>query len=187
MSFRVQICPEPRRVPPSPSGPSGTPLFSALSAVSSQLSAWCSRVTNSRLPFTLSPEGPRHSALSRAVSFFPFRLFDLQPFDFFPAFRLLPCPLGILCFQSLPTIKFSNHFLLITIRIAGGGRTPLTLSCNDRCKFAPLFSITSRMLLSQPLSLQTFALLPGGGTYPCSKNTPQNPQNGHAFQDPRKS
>ena len=33
----------------------------------------------------------------------------------------------------------------------------------QRCKFAPLFSITCRMLLPQPLSFQAFALLPGGG------------------------
>src|SRR5690242_10141238 len=31
------------------------------------------------------------------------------------------------------------------------------------CKFCPLFSITCRMLLSQPFSFQAFALLPGGG------------------------
>jgi hypothetical protein len=66
------------------------------------------------------------------------------------------------CFQSFTTIKFCNYFVLITIRIAPGVRTPLTLSRSDSCKFAPLFSITSRMLLSQPLSLQAFALLPGG-------------------------
>ena len=35
--------------------------------------------------------------------------------------------------------------------------------CNHHCKFAPLFSTTSRMLPPQPLSFQAFALLPGGG------------------------
>src|SRR5690242_939255 len=34
------------------------------------------------------------------------------------------------------------------------------------CKFAPLFSITSRMLLPQPLSFHAFASLPGGGYTP---------------------
>lgn len=40
--------------------------------------------------------------------------------------------------------------------------TPTTLACNERCKFAPLFSIISKMLLPQPLSFQAFAWLPGG-------------------------
>jgi len=30
------------------------------------------------------------------------------------------CPLVLLCFQSFPTIKFCNPFVLITIQIAGG-------------------------------------------------------------------
>src|SRR5919108_2660916 len=33
----------------------------------------------------------------------------------------LSAVLPSLCFQQLPTIKFSNHFVLIRIRIAGGG------------------------------------------------------------------
>ena len=41
-------------------------------------------------------------------------------------------------------------------------------SLQQRCKFAPLFSTTSRMLLPQPFSFQTFALLPGG-VYPMTQ------------------
>lgn len=33
-------------------------------------------------------------------------------------------PLAVLCFQWVTTVKFSNNFVLITIRIAGGGYTP---------------------------------------------------------------
>src|SRR5690242_10450220 len=43
-----------------------------------------------------------------------------------------------------------------------------TLSLQQRCKFAPLFSINCRMLLPQPISFQAFALLPGGGYTPPS-------------------
>src|SRR5215467_5762074 len=40
-------------------------------------------------------------------------------FSFLPsAFCFLLCPLSPLCFQQLPTIKFSNSFLLITIQNA---------------------------------------------------------------------
>ena len=67
-----------------------------------------------------------------------------------------------LCFQSLATIKFSKHFVLITIR-NGGGTYPLSFPCNPIRKFAPLFSITSTMLLPQPFSFHGFALLPGVG------------------------
>ena len=42
------------------------------------------------------------------------------------------------------------------------------LSREDCCKFAPLFSIPSTMLLPQPFSFQTFAFLPRGGTGPRS-------------------
>ena len=35
-------------------------------------------------------------------------------------------------------------------------------ACNRRCKIAPLFSTSCRMLLPQPLSFHAFALLPGG-------------------------
>jgi hypothetical protein len=40
-----------------------------------------------------------------------------------------------------------------------------SVASNDRCKFAPLFSITSTMPLSQLFSFHALALLPGGG-YP---------------------
>jgi hypothetical protein len=42
------------------------------------------------------------------------------------------------------------------------------LCLQQRCKFAPLFSINCRMLRAQPLSFQAFALLPGGGYTPPS-------------------
>jgi|SRR5690242_2383725 hypothetical protein len=84
------------------------------------------------------------------------------------AFCFLPYPLLPLCFQSLPTIRFCNPLVLITIRIAGGVGTPLALSCNDRCRFASLFSITSKMLPPQLFCFQLFALLPGGGWVPPS-------------------
>ena len=84
------------------------------------------------------------------------------------AFCFLPYPLLPLCFQSLPTIKFCNSLVLTTIRIAGGVGTPPALSCNDCCRFASLFSITSKMLLPQLFCFQLFALLPGGGWVPPS-------------------
>jgi hypothetical protein len=84
---------------------------------------------------------------------------------------ILPC----LDIQSVTTIKFCNHFILLTIRIAAGGSTPLMTAFKKhlkspikkhlksrvvlRCKFTPLFSITSRMLLPQPFP---FMLLHGG-------------------------
>ena len=49
-----------------------------------------------------------------------------SPFPF-SAFCILPSALRLLCFQQLPTIKFCNPFIFITIRIAGGGYTPGTL------------------------------------------------------------
>ena len=67
-----------------------------------------------------------------------------------------------LSFQPLPTIKFCNHFVLITIRIAGGVRTPSSSPCAPPCKFTPLFSTASRMLFPQPLFSQDFASLPAG-------------------------
>lgn len=56
-----------------------------------------------------------------------------------------------LCVPAAP--PFSSWRYLSTLR------TPLV--CNKNSKFAPLFSTTSTMLLPQPLSFQTFALLPG--------------------------
>lgn len=43
------------------------------------------------------------------------------------------------------------------------------LPLQQRCKFAPLFSITSTMPRPQPFSFHTFALLPGGGWLPPSR------------------
>ena len=65
------------------------------------------------------------------------------------------------CFQQLITIKFCSPFVLITIQFAGGWQGSSPFACVPLCKFAPLFSITSRMPLPQPLSFQAFASLPG--------------------------
>src|SRR5690348_4193744 len=43
-------------------------------------------------------------------------------------FRPLSCPLRLLYFQQLPTVKFCNSSVLITIRIAGDGGSPLSSS-----------------------------------------------------------
>src|SRR5919108_2118435 len=58
--------------------------------------------------------------------------------------------------------------------------TPLSLTTlshhfipRSPCKFVPLFSTTSKMLLPQLLSFQTFASLPGGG-YPSYPACPRN-------------
>ena len=56
--------------------------------------------------------------------------------------------LQALCFQILTTV---------------GGQGSLPLTCVPLCKFAPLFSIASRMPLPQPFSFHAFALLPGVG------------------------
>ena len=45
------------------------------------------------------------------------------------------------------------------------------------CKFAPLFSMTSRIPLSQPFSFHDFASLPGVGIPPASKTVPKNGDN----------
>ena len=49
------------------------------------------------------------------------------------------------------------------------GRCP-GVPCAKRCKFAPLFSTTSKMLLPQPPFFHAFALLPGGGIPPHPRN-----------------
>ena len=78
----------------------------------------------------------------------------------------LPCTLPSLSFQQVTLIKSCNPCVLITIRIAGGGWGPLLFACSHCCKFAPLFSISCRMLLPQPLSFHAFASLPGDGIPP---------------------
>jgi hypothetical protein len=69
------------------------------------------------------------------------------------------------CFQRVPTINFCNSFLLTTIQNARGVGGPLSDSCVDHCKSAPLFSTASTMLIPQPFSFYAFALLPGGRGY----------------------
>ena len=48
-----------------------------------------------------------------------------------------------LCFQQLPTIKFCNPSVLITIRIAGGGGTPLLASPSQHGNGRPAATTSS--------------------------------------------
>ena len=57
------------------------------------------------------------------------------------------------------------RIVLSSIRRHGCAR-PTRLPCKNRCKFAPLFSITSKLLHPQPLWSQPFALLPRDGMGP---------------------
>src|SRR5438552_2770330 len=52
------------------------------------------------------------------------RTVSTRPLAFRPS-TTPPNKLPALCYQSLPTIKFCNSSVLITIRIAGDGGTPL--------------------------------------------------------------
>jgi hypothetical protein len=104
---------------------------------------------------------PRRPALS--TSSLAFRPFSMSPSNSWP----------VLYFQSLPTIKFCNSFLLITIQNAGGGWGPLRLPCNPHGKSAPLFSTASRMLLPQPFTFHGFAWLPGRARVPLSVQSVQ--------------
>src|SRR5215510_12279408 len=47
------------------------------------------------------------------------------------------CPLPLLCFQSLPTIKFCNSFVLITMQIAPRVWYPLSVSLAGLCPCPP--------------------------------------------------
>ena len=69
--------------------------------------------------FTLSLEGPPDRApKSRAPRLLPsYPLTSAKPAAY-------QCPLLALCFQQLPTVKFSNHFVLITIQNAPRVCTP---------------------------------------------------------------
>src|SRR5215467_4603687 len=63
------------------------------------------------------------------------------------------CPLPPLCFQSLPTIKFCNSFLLTTMQIARGVGTPegagVKVILELRCQhIAPLTEMTWRSRLA---------------------------------------
>ena len=63
-------------------------------------------------------------------------------------------PLLSFSFQQLPTIKFSNHFVLITIRIAGGGCAPPVLGAVDFQQLTNCLRISPPMdtLCFQPLT-----------------------------------
>ena len=74
------------------------------------------------LPFTSDPRNPRNPQLPSFV-------------------RFVPClPLSL---QSLTTVKFCNPPVLITIRIAGGGRTPFLRSRGVSACRDPLASTSS--------------------------------------------
>ena len=82
--------------------------------------------------------------------------------------RLLSCqcPLPLLCFQSLPTIKFCNRFVLITIQIAGGvaGVPPLYLRSSLQIRTF----VFNHFQDAPPATL----FVCRGWAYPYSKNTP---------------
>ena len=78
------------------------------------------------------------------------------------AFCFLPCPLCPLCFQSLPTIKFCNPFVLITIRIAGRVRTPSPSATPVSPLSALLcFHTFTRCPICKPFVLITLQQYPG--------------------------
>ena len=66
-------------------------------------------------------------------------------------------------------------------RSPNSGCARATLACCKNCKFAPLFSTTYKMLLPQPLSLQSFALLPGGGMAPIGSTPARKFRRGSSF------
>src|SRR5215831_7288241 len=80
-------------------------------------------------------------------------------------FRLHPCQ------PALP----ASLWVLGALGVEKHTLTPppkFTMSSSDvhkNCKFAPLFSTTSKMPLLQPFSFHTFALLPGVGYAPAAK------------------
>src|SRR5215471_10044683 len=76
------------------------------------------------------------------------------------------CPLPPLCFQQLPTIKFHNSFVLITMQNAPpGGWYALLAPPSFTLVSLPLFSCTYERVNLQALCFQIFTTV-GGGGYP---------------------
>src|SRR5690242_18522894 len=70
-----------------------------------------------------------------------------------------------------------THIALEQFYRLGRSASSAPRSCNHCCKSAPLFSITSKMPLSQPFFFHAFALLPGGGI----PSRPQKPVAPHEW------
>ena len=106
-----------------------------------------------------------------------------------------PTSLPSLCFQQLPTIEFSNPFILITMRIARVGGSPLPLrhlksyfkslpwypasgkaACGDSSRFTGLWPPTSDLqLLSTNCELSTVNCYLPSGQRPVRQNLTARP------------
>src|SRR5689334_1273762 len=81
---------------------------------------------DSCIPFTPSFEGCAALGTPRLAHSIPSQHCCPEPREVRRVFMRLPVTLPALSFQSLPTVKSCNHFVLITIQNAGGWACPLS-------------------------------------------------------------